>query len=166
MRLLLAILCVPAALAAQTPQQRPPACVSDAHRAFDYWVGEWTVHDTAGRQIAESSIRRVAEGCAISEEWRPIGGPSGVSISWYDPADQQWHQQWVGGGGWIAWFDGNPVEGDMTLTTKPAANGAITRMIYTRPRAGVVVQSLHTSNDGGTTWTPSFVGEYRKKGEG
>lgn len=163
MRLLLALLCVPAVLAAQTPQQRPPACVSENHRAFDYWVGEWEVFDTAGTKIAESSIRRVAEGCAITEEWRPIGGQQGVSISWYDPADQQWHQQWVGGGGWIAWFDGGLVDGSMTLTSKPAPNGALTRMVYTRPRENVVLQSLYASTDGGQTWTPNFTGEYRKK---
>jgi hypothetical protein len=153
-------------LAGQT--QPPPKCETPQHRAFDYWVGEWTVHDTAGTQIAESSIRRVAEGCAISEEWRPIGGPQGVSISWYNPADQQWHQQWVGGGGWIAWFDGNPEDGNMTLTTKPnPANpgGGITRMVYSQPRTDVVLQSLYVSQDGGKTWQPNFKGEYRKMKE-
>ena len=163
MRLLLAVLCVPAVLAAQNPQQ--PRCETPQHRAFDYWVGEWEVFDTAGTKIAESSIRRVAEGCAVSEEWRPTGGPQGVSISWYNPADQQWHQQWVGGGGWIAWFDGGPVDGNMTLTTKPGPNGGMTRMVYSRPRPGVVLQSLFNSTDGGTTWTPNFKGEYRRKSE-
>jgi hypothetical protein len=156
---------LPLPVVAQNPQPRPPACTSDAHRAFDYWVGEWSVHDTAGTKIAESSIERVAEGCAISETWRPIGGQEGVSISWYDPGDQQWHQQWVGGGGWIAWFDGNPDNGNMTLTTKPnpAQPGALSRMIYTQPRAGVVLQTLYGSSDGGKTWTASFKGEYRRK---
>lgn len=164
MRLLFAALLAPVVLAAQNPQS--PKCQTPEHRAFDYWIGEWTVHDTAGKPIAESSIRRVAEGCAISEEWRPFGGQQGVSISWYNPADRQWHQQWVGGGGWIAWFDGGPVDGNMTLTTKPdpANPGAgITRMVYTQPREGVVLQSLYTSTDGGTTWTPNFKGEYRRK---
>lgn len=164
MRLLAIALLVPISLAAQAQQQ--PACTSPQHRAFDYWVGEWTVHDTAGRQIAESSIRRVAAGCAISEEWRPIGGPPGVSLSWYQLADAQWHQQWVGGGGWIAWFDGGLVDGNMTLTSTPDANGAITRMVYTRPRTDVVLQSLFASTDGGRTWTPNFVGEYRRKVDG
>lgn len=168
MRAVVALLAfgLPMSIAAQNPQQAP-TCETPHHRAFDYWVGEWTVHDTAGKQIAESSIRRVASGCAISEEWRPIGGKQGVSISWYNPADQQWHQQWVGGSGWIAWFDGNPDDGNMVLTTKPDPKNpgaGITRMIYTQPRDGVVLQSLYTSTDGGTTWTPNFVGEYRRKG--
>ncbi len=159
----IALLVLPAALAAQAA---PPTCDTPEHHAFDYWVGEWNVFDTTGTKIAESSIKSVAAGCAISENWRPLKGKPGVSISWYQPADQQWHQQWVGGGGWIAWFDGNPVDGAMTMTTKAAdarPNAPLTRMIYSQPEPGVVRQSLFASKDGGKTWAPNFVGIYRKK---
>ncbi len=163
MRLLPLALLLPAALAAQTGQR--PTCDAAEFRQFDYWVGEWTVHDTTGRQIAESSIRRAASGCAIAEEWRPIGGQVGVSHSWYEPGDGRWHQQWISAG-WNARFHGGLVDGNMTLISEPGANGAITRMVYTQPRRDVVLQVLHNSTDGGATWTPSFVGEYRRKVDG
>jgi hypothetical protein len=157
-----AVLALPMALSAQ----RPPACASDQHRAFDYWVGEWNVVDTTGAKVAESGIERVAAGCAIRETWKPLQGPQGVSISWYEPADSMWHQQWVGGTGWNAWFDGGAEDGVMHLTTKsnPAnPNATRFRMIYTQPRDNVVRQTLYVSNDDGATWAVNFVGDYVRK---
>lgn len=155
-------LLLPLPLLAQQPAAKP-SCATPEFRAFDYWVGEWDVYNQKGTKVAESSIKRVAEGCAVSEEWRPIGGKQGVSISWYDPRDSQWHQQWVGGGGWIAWFDGNPVDGVMTLTAKADAQGNISRMTYTQPGDGVVRQTVLQSTDSGKTWTPNFVGDYKRR---
>jgi len=33
-------------------------CATPNHRAFDFWVGEWSVSDTSGRVIASSTIER------------------------------------------------------------------------------------------------------------
>lgn len=162
----LAIAILPTQIIAQANQ---PACQSEQYRAFDYWVGEWNVLDTAGTKIAESSIESVAAGCAVRETWRPNSGPEGVSISWYEPRDSLWHQQWVGGSGWIAWFDGGLEDGAMTLTTKSnSSNPAAPRskMVYTQPRAGVVRQTLYTSTDDGASWAVNFVGDYTPKAAG
>lgn len=161
---LLAIGTTTPSVAQNAPAQ--PTCAPEIYHQFDYWVGEYNVVDTSGTKIAESSIKSVAAGCAISETWRPIGGPEGVSISWYNPQDEMWHQQWVGGSGWIAWFDGGLVDGNMTLTTKPnpaAPNAPISRMVYTQPREGVVRQTVLASRDNGETWVPNFIGDYVRK---
>ena len=98
----LGMLVLAPALAVGQQQPPKPACTAAQFRSFDFWVGEWEVTDTTGRVIATSSIASQAGGCAITEHWQPRGGfPDGVSISWLDPADQRWHQQWVGGGGGI-----------------------------------------------------------------
>jgi hypothetical protein len=162
---LLTVLLLPVPLLAQGAQAKP-ACATPIHRAFDYWVGEWNVLDTAGTKIAESSIERVAAGCAIRETWKPLNGPQGVSISWYEPTDSLWHQQWVGGSGWNAWFDGGPEDGVMHLTTKSNPSNPTAprfRMIYTQPRTGVVRQTLYLSRDDGATWAVNFVGDYVAK---
>lgn len=144
----------------------PPACTSAAHRAFDYWVGEWLVADSTGRPIATSSITRVSDGCAIAEHWRPFRGKSGRSLSWYQPADSMWHQQWIDGSGWIALFHGSPDQGEMVLTESAVGKQAgqpISRMRYLKRPDGVVRQVLCTSTDGGATWTMSFQGDYTRR---
>lgn len=156
---------IPAALQAQQGTPPPPACVADPFRAFDYWVGEWTVADSTGRQIAESSITLVSAGCAVHEHWRPLRGQEGHSLSWYDPRDQAWHQQWIGGGGWIARFDGGLDGTEMVLTepSRPGATAPRSRMRYERRPGGGVRQVLWQSTDDGATWTIGFVGDYSPK---
>jgi hypothetical protein len=147
--------------AAQQPPQRP--CDTQAHRAFDYWIGEWEVSDTTGRRIASSSISSVSGGCAIAEHWRPLRGSEGRSLSWFEPRDGQWHQQWVGGDGWIARFAGAVTGGTLTMTEQvhPAsATQPIARMSWVRAGADTVRQLMWQSRDAGSTWTPAFVGVY------
>ena len=149
-------------------QQQPPkpACATAEFRAFDFWVGEWEVIDTAGRVIAESSIQRQAGGCAITELWQPKGGyPGGTSISWLDPVDQMWHQQWVGGGGRNTRYSGGLVDRVMVMVGDTAQpNGIFFRMRWTPLTDGRVEQQQQTGNSRAGPWTTGFVGIYRKKG--
>lgn len=152
-----------APIVAQQPPQRP--CDTPAHRAFDYWVGEWVVSDTTGRHIANSSITSVSGGCAIAEHWRPLRGADGRSLSWFEPKDGQWHQQWIGGDGWIARFTGAVTGGELTMTeTAHAATASqpIARMRWVREGADTVRQVMWQSRDAGATWTSAFVGVYVK----
>lgn len=148
-------------------QQGQGACTSPAHRGFDFWVGEWQVSDTGGHVIGKSSIERTAAGCAITEHWQPIGGLDGASVNWYTAGDSTWHQQWVGGGGWISRWSGSLHDGVMTMTetesTLPPAAGR-NRMNWTLLPDGRVRQWQENSKDGGTTWTRQFVGYYRRTG--
>jgi hypothetical protein len=140
-------------------------CAAGPFRQFDFWVGEWTVSDTANHVIAHSTIQRTAAGCAITEHWQPLQGADGASISWFAPSDSMWHQQWVGGGGWIARLKGSFRDGVMTMTETESSlppSAGTNRMHWTRLPDGSVRQSLETTKDGGRTWVGSFVGIYRK----
>ncbi len=142
-----------------------PICAAAPFRQFDFWVGEWTVTDTVGHVMAHSTIQRTANDCAITEHWRPLQGADGASISWFAASDSMWHQQWVGGGGWIARLSGGFSAGVMTMTetesSLPAAAG-VNRMHWTRLGDGTVRQWVETSTDGGKTWVPQFVGVYHR----
>jgi hypothetical protein len=140
----------------------PPACTAPQFRQFDYWIGEWDVTDSTGTKIAESSITRVSAGCAIAEHWKPLKGPDGHSLSWYEPRDSSWHQQWIGGDGFVARFDGNLEDGEMVLT-EPVVPVSFVRMRYVKKPNGVVQQLLWSSTDRGATWTLAFVGNYTRK---
>ena len=146
-------------------QQRPPQCTTADFHALDFWVGEWEVTDTTGRVIAESSIQRQAGGCAITEHWQPKGYPDGVSISWFDPVDQQWHQQWVGGGGEITRYTGGLIDSVMVMIgDAKQPSGVFFRMTWTRLPDGRVEQQQQTGKTHSGPWTTGFVGRYRKKG--
>ncbi len=151
-------------------------CNDSVFRQFDFWVGEWTVSGPKGAVIAHSTIQRVANDCAITEHWRPLNGPDGVSISWYATSDSMWHQQWVGGGGWIERLAGGFHDGTMTmLATESAMLPGSGNPASAAPPAGKYRTNWALEPDGsvrqwgesttdGVTWTTAFVGIYRRTG--
>ena len=82
---------------AVTAQAAPPACTGENYAALDFWVGEWDVYRT-GREtlVAHSRIEKLYNGCAIRENWMPLSGNAGGSLSGYDPVSRRWHQTWIG----------------------------------------------------------------------
>ncbi|MES2443504.1 MAG: hypothetical protein V4574_11805 [Pseudomonadota bacterium] len=146
---------------APTPAPPPPACASTEHRAFDFWVGRWDVRPYAGGPlVAHSLIERLYAGCAIRENWMPLGGTGGGSLSNYDAAIGSWHQSWVDSSGVRVEFTGG-IEGAAMVLTGPwpgVANGkdGDIRMTYTREPNGAVRQKGDVSTDHGKTWAPSF----------
>lgn len=164
---LAALLFAQDAAPAPTP---PPACSSDAHDAFDFWVGEWDVtpNRDGAAKVAESRIERLYGGCAIRENWMPLSNPGGGSLTSLR-RDGLWHQRWVGSGGETVDFTGgSPAAGVMVLTgVWPDGAGPDTlpliRMTYTLREDGSVRQHGEQSLDHGLTWAPSFDFIYRSK---
>ncbi len=145
----------------------PPPCAGEAYAAFDFWVGEWDVYPNGqDTQVARSRIERLYGGCAIRENWMPLRGTGGGSLSNFDPGTGRWHQTWVGSAPGRVEFDGGPVGGGMVLTGfwpgvgGPGKDGLI-RMTYTRGEDGSVRQHGEASYDHGVTWQTSFDFIYR-----
>jgi hypothetical protein len=161
---LLALLLVPAALGAQ---QRPAPCTAGEHRQFDFWIGDWTVTDSAGtKTMGSNRITSEESGCLVHEHWTGAGGGTGQSFNFYNVARKQWEQVWVAsvaGGNLhiIGTFDGTAM---VLAGERPGPNGAtVMNRIRWAPQAdGRVRQTWESSNDGGATWTVSFDGWYRK----
>ena len=153
-----------ALLAAQTAPatSNPPPCASANHHAFDFWSGEWEVRPYAGGPlIAHSRIELLYGGCAVRENWMPLKGTGGGSLSGYDAADGKWHQTWLDSSGTRAVFDGGMQGGAMVLTgawkgSGPRGEDGLTRMTYTSEPGGAVRQKGDFSADGGKTWVPTF----------
>lgn len=158
--LVVSMLAVPAA--AQTaPTPAPAPCASTKHHEFDFWVGRWDVRPYAGGAVvAQSLIESLYGGCAIRENWMPLKGGGGGSLSNYDAGDGQWHQTWVDSSGTRVVFMGAFRDGAMVLTGpwRGVANGkdGIVRMTYTREPNGGVRQKGDVSTDQGKSWAPSF----------
>ena len=164
-----------ASASAQTPPalapaaSPPPACTSTAHRAFDFWVGEWSVTQTGKpKPVADSKIEKLYAGCAIRENWMPFNNAGGGSLNSYDSSDGQWHQLWIDNSGTRVEFVGGPVGNTMRLTgywgnlVAPGKHAWV-RMTYTPSADGSVRQFGEQSVDFGQTWGPSFDFTYHPK---
>jgi hypothetical protein len=147
-----------------TPAPAPPACVAPEFRQFDFWIGHWKVSNPQGVQVGTSEITRVSEGCAVREQWQSARGQGGTSINYYDAADKQWHQDWVGGDGTILHIHGGLKDGMMVLSGEAASPKGpyLNRITYTPLPEGKVKQEWSISTDGGKTWQISFLGTYEK----
>ena len=105
------------ALPALGQQPTPFDCEgSTPHRAFDFWLGSWAVHDDAGTLQGTNTIRKIQNGCALEEQWKSVRGGTGQSINYYDPAGGQWRQLWHDAGASIIDIKGGLDGGSMVLT--------------------------------------------------
>ena len=170
MSLVLALLMQATFAPAPTAPPRAP-CAASEFAALDFWVGDWAVYP-AGKdtQVAESRIEKLYGGCAIRENWMPLKGPGGGSLTGYDPATGLWTQTWIGAQPGPVQFSGGPDgHGGMVLTgfwRNVVAPGqhAWVRMTYSVVAPGQVRQLGEQSTDNGATWQPSFDFIYKRKG--
>ena len=151
------------------PAIRPPApgaCDSADHRQFDFWVGRWQVSPTGSRKVvAASLIEKLYGGCAIRENWMPIGQAGGGSLSSYVRGDRAWKQTWVDSSGSRAEFTGGWNGQAMVLSgpwPTPKRPDRLVRITWTPAADGTVRQAGEASFDGGKSWRPSFDLTYRK----
>ncbi len=110
---IIAILLVLSPLLTLTQDDCP--CCSKPYNQFDFWVGEWTVYDTAGNIVGENTIQKVEDGCLLTERWVGSGGSTGRSINFFDKTDSSWNQTWVDNSGNILNLKGNLIDGSMVM---------------------------------------------------
>ncbi|MFA6116605.1 MAG: hypothetical protein WC729_21590 [Sphingomonas sp.] len=162
-----------ALLAAQATTPPPPPvpidCSDAAHRAFDFFVGDWEVTDRqSGKIVATSRIERILGGCAIKESYDQNIGPDGTATDYrgtsYTAFNVRagWRQFYVDSSGAAAAYTGGIVDGAMVLT---ATNGVATNRMTIAPQPdGSVRQTGMVSLDGGRTWaSPGYDFTYRRK---
>jgi hypothetical protein len=126
--------------------------------AFDFWIGEWEVHDPEGTRVGTNSVRPLFGTGAVAEHWRGAGGVEGRSLNAYDAGRGCWHQTWVDSSGGILLLDGGLVDGAMVLDGEDG--GVRQRITWTREGDGVR-QLWETSVDG-VVWETAFDGRYTR----
>ena len=159
---LVLLIATPAAAFAQAPP-----CSSEAHRAFDFWVGDWNVQ-AGGQLVGRNSIRQVLNGCVLHEHYVTPSGYEGESVNIYDASRGVWHQSWVDNAGALLLLEGGAEDGRMVMqgeTRDAQGNGTLNRiswsMVGDNPDA--VRQHWELSTDGGGTWTTAFDGLYMRQ---
>lgn len=162
---------ITALLAAALMQATPAPCADADHRAFDFWIGEWTISTTnSDVAVAESVISPVADGCGIEENYHQTVGPGGVATSYhgasystFDAAGGVWRQFYLDSAGGVTVFEGRVVDGAMVLDAPGARPGVTQRMTVQAQPDGSVRQWGQYSRDGGATWTPGYDFTYRRR---
>lgn len=154
------------AASAQPAPTAKPCAAAEKHQ-LDFWVGDWTVFDTAkGYQAGTSKIEAVAGGCAIRESFAapeaPGGTYAGTSYSAFNSNEAKWHQFYVDTNGNATWYAGSFVTPDMVLFA-PGKAGVTQRMTYHPLPDGSVEQIGVISTDGGKSWQPGYDYTYRRK---
>ena len=135
----------------------PKSCSSKEHRAFDFWIGEWTVATKdKTKPPAKSSITLSNDGCSIHERYETPGGFSGNSINFYDAKNKKWHQTWIDNQGAPLYLDGEFKKGSMILSD------GVNRITWTLLKDGRVNQRWDITKDKGKTWQTIFDGFYSK----
>ena len=136
-------------------------------REFDFWVGEWEVHDGEGTLVGENTITSEENGCVLVEKWHGVQGSSGMSINYLDRITDEWVQIWHAAGGYQIDIRGGLTDNGMRLsgTIHYIGTGqtAPFRGLWTPLPDGRVRQFFEQSNDDGATWEPWFEGFYTRK---
>jgi hypothetical protein len=140
------------------------ACEAGEHHQLDFWLGTWDV-TSGGETVAESTIARSAEGCAIVERYRQRDGYSGTSLNFHDPALHRWRQSWVDTTGAVGEFTGEPSTDTMAFTGethRPDGTRVMRKMTLSKLPDATVRQHSLASTDGGKTWKPHYDFVYRR----
>jgi hypothetical protein len=146
-------------------QDPPSQCSSLAHRAFDFWIGDWNVYKSSGELAGTNSITRELTGCVIHEHYTTPRGYSGESFNIYDASRKVWHQSWVDSDGLLLLLEGNVRDGKMILQgTTVDGNGKRTKHRITwTPNTDGSVRQFWESTDASGKWTIAFDGKYVRK---
>jgi len=148
-------------------QPARPCAQDETFAQFDFWVGAWDVHDSAGKFLGSNTISREQGGCVLLEQWTGASGFTGMSINYPDKVSGDWVQVWNDASGSQINIRGGLTDDGMRLvgTIHYINNGTTApfRGLWTPLDDGRVRQFFEQSNDGGKTWEPWFEGFYSRK---
>ena len=141
------------------------ACNTQAHRAFDFWLGHWQVKQTNGKIAGTNRIDREYDGCVLHEHYTTSRGYNGESLNIYDASRKVWHQSWVDSDGLLLLLEGGIRDGNMVLEGQTIGEDSkITkhRITWTPNSDGSVRQLWESTNDKGK-WVTAFDGLYVRR---
>ena len=140
-------------------------CDSEAHRAFDFWLGEWQVRTPEGKLAGVNRIERGYEGCVLHERYASVRDYRGESLNIYDASRKLWHQTWVDTAGTLLLLEGGVREGRMFLEGQTLGkDGQVTRHRITwTPNADGSVRQFWESAEDTADWKITFDGRYTRK---
>jgi hypothetical protein len=127
---------------------------------FDFWAGDFDAFvglSGTGTPAGQLHNTREYEGCVLIERWVPgaLGGPAGMSLSYYDPADKLWHFVWNDDSNGPIQFVGNYRDGAMEFegsTLNADGSKLLARNVLRAVGPDTVRHTFSSSLDSGRTW--------------
>lgn len=141
-------------------------CCTENHKAFDFWVGSWTVTKPDGSPAGKNIIEKIQDNCILRENWTSAKGAyTGTSYNFYNAKTGQWEQLWVDNQGGFLQLKGNRKGNQMILQSEIEKNKDgqpfYHRITWTKNEDGSVRQLWETVTNGKEV-TIAFDGLYRK----
>ncbi len=157
---------IDAAVGSSVPETTYPCQHQDRFREFDFWLGEWEVHDSSGQLAGKNVIEAAQKGCVLVEKWQSAAGGTGMSMNYLDQASGEWVQVWIDSGGQQIDIRGGLTGEGMLLAGQIhyTVNGTTLpfRGLWTPLPDGRVRQFFEQSKDNGATWQTWFDGFYSR----
>jgi len=142
-----------------------PACNSENHKAFDFWIGEWKVTNPDGSLAGHNSIRKIHGGCVIEENWTGAGISRGSSFNHYDPTLNKWKQKWVDNSGANIEFIGE-INNDALITFAETIHPKSKARIYNKMTISKIddnnVSQVWEQSEDQENWNEVFKGHYSR----
>jgi len=142
-------------------------CCSENHKAFDFWVGNWTVYNTSGKLIGTNKVIKLQGGCVVQENWKASNGTNtGTSYNFFNSTYSTWNQVWISNTGNVLNLKGNiNKNGSMVLKSKllQGSKGSYYNQItWSKNGNGTVTQRWDILNENGEPLGKAFEGIYKK----
>ena len=139
-------------------------CDTEGHRQSHFWIGDWSVFDTTGKQIGENKVDLILGECELAENWISATGNRGKSYNSYDPASNTWYQTRVDEQGSTIHFEGHWVRDKLVFRAEQAdsVGTIIYRLTFTPQPDGSMIQNREATRDLENR-TTLFKGIYRRK---
>ncbi|MDX9858502.1 MAG: hypothetical protein RBT76_11975 [candidate division Zixibacteria bacterium] len=159
--------------AAQTDSGAAPSpCGAPETSQFDFWLGEWHCHSSYTDSLGvdhpytvRNTITRELGGCVIVENFDGATiGLVGRSLSVYNAELGKWQQTWVDNNGSYMAFEGEFVDGVMTLgrTVDTESGRYVQRMRFTEITDSSFIWFWESSDDNGESWRIQWRLDYER----
>ncbi len=143
-------------------------CQTAEYRQFDFWLGDWSVHNPAGQKVGDNLVTREQEGCLLVEHWKSaLGIESGTSFNYFDIRDKKFHQIYFdnsGNAGAYPPMAGGVVDNKMVMISDEKVS-PIFRWTWYVISLGKVRQMAERSDDQQKTWRTIWDSTYISKAQ-
>ncbi len=140
-------------------------CVGEAYQQFNFWLGHWEVRNPDGKKAGTNQIKKVYDGCVLTEHYSNLQGPYGSSLSMYDRTTGKWHQTWGDKSGLRLQLEGQVVAERMVLsgaTLDDKGQSVLHQIAWTPNENGTVTQHWQVKSPDKSGWDTLFKGTYTK----
>ena len=140
-------------------------CCTENYKAFDFWLGDWTVFKTDGSLAGTNTIDKIQGNCVVRENWKSAQGAyTGTSSNFYNTQTGEWEQVLIDNQGGSLHLKGHRVGNQMILKsdTLKDQDGVpyFHQITWTKNEDGTVRQYWETFKNKDTI--VAFDGLYKK----